>query len=234
MKKDKDFYNKESSFYSSKRYPLVPSNYAQFFFKRRLKYVLKYLVDIFKEKDGLNILEIGCADGIVLRSIFERFGKKLSDIIGIDNAEKMIEEAKLNTKEIKIEFFIRGEEPKKGFDVILELGVINYSDFDNDLEYAKERLKKDGIYILSVAGKGSINSYFGKGDGYNNFLSYKEYEEKIKKIFNIEKIIPCGVYSPFVWRISTVGRFVQNILEKLFFLFPNLYHEKIYILRSKL
>jgi 2-polyprenyl-3-methyl-5-hydroxy-6-metoxy-1,4-benzoquinol methylase len=232
MLKDKNFYNKESKKYSSKRYPEESSNYIHFFFKKRLKKVLDFLNFFSSDKFDLDILEIGCADGIVLRNILKKNGNSFSEIVGIDNAEEMIKEAK-KISNSKINFFVRGQEVFKKFDVILEVGVINYTDVDNEIKYVKERLKNKGIYILSIAGKGSINGFFGKGVGYKNFLTYYDYEEKIKKYFKIKKIIPVGIFMPLIWKNKKFGNFIQNILEKIFCLFPNFYHEKIYILELK-
>jgi len=233
MVKDKDFYNQESTRYSSKRYPSVATNYIQYFFKKRMALVLRALEENLKHQSGLSLLEIGCADGVVLREISEKQNNIFAKLIGIDTSDGMISEAKVITVDDKINYFVRGEEAfANKFDVVLEVGVANYANIDEELIYAKNNLKEDGIYILSLAGKGSINGFWGKGAGYNNFLAYTEYEEKIKKYFEIKKIIPVGIFVPLIWRNKIIGRILQNIFEKMFLLFPGLFHEKIYVLKD--
>lgn len=234
MLKDKNFYNQESTRYSSKRYPSVATNYIQYFFKKRMALVLGVLEENFRHQSGLSLLEIGCADGVVLREISEKQNNIFAKLIGIDTSDGMISEAKVITVDDKINYFVRGEETfTNKFDVVLEVGVANYANIDEELISAKNNLKEDGIYILSLAGQGSINGFFSKGAGYNNFLTYREYEQKIKKHFGIKKIIPVGIFVPMIWRASGMARVIQEIIEKIFKLSPNLYHEKIYILKKK-
>ena len=66
--KDVNFYDKESGTYSDKRYPKIVSSYNQFFFTERLRIVLKMLDKNISEKKNLSLLEIGCADGIVIEN----------------------------------------------------------------------------------------------------------------------------------------------------------------------
>lgn len=234
MLKDKQFYNQESANYSTKRYPAVASSYTQFFFKKRLELVLEEIDKATKNKYSLNLLEVGCADGVVLRSVNEKLGNRFARMAGIDIAEEMIEQAKILTPEGKINYFLRGQEGPGEFDVILEIGVINYSDFDEDLIYAKNKLKSLGLYFISVAGSNSLLNVFGKSKGYNNYLSYDDYENKIKNNYRIIKCLPVGFYLPLLWRFPALGRFVQPLLESFFrLLLPNLFHEKIYILAKK-
>jgi len=234
MIKDKYFYDKESARYSLKRYPETTSNYIQFFFKKRLDIVLRELKEIFGNKMRLNLLEIGCADGVVLRKILEEMGNNFSEMIGIDTSEGMIKEAGILTTNKKIRYFLRGEEVVSNkLDVVLEIGVANYAHIDEELEYAENNLKEEGIYVLSLAGKGSLNEYLGTWEGYSNFLSYSEYENKIDNIFKINKVIPIGFYVPFIWKVPAVGRVLQPLFEFVFrLLLPNLFHEKVYILKK--
>jgi 2-polyprenyl-3-methyl-5-hydroxy-6-metoxy-1,4-benzoquinol methylase len=234
MIKDRDFYNKESRAYSSKRYPEAASTYVQFFFKERLRILMALLEDIFRGGSSLSLLEIGCADGVVLREIAGKMPGRFADMTGIDTAEDMIAAAKSMTPDPKIAFFVRGnEQAEKRSDVILEIGVANYADFDAELAHARSRINAGGIYLLSIAGKNSLNSMFGRGTGYANFLSYGEYESRISKIFEIKRASAVGIFAPFVWAAPSIGRIIQPALEFLFRPFPNLFHEKIYVLAAK-
>lgn len=232
--KDAEFYNKESLKYSSKRYPRKASTYIQYFFKRRLQILLIELGEICEEKTGLNLLEVGCADGVVLRAIVEAFPQSFSSMTGIDTAKDMVSAAKSLTNDSRIAFYERGAEPKEKRDVIIEIGVANYADFDEELRYAKENLIEGGTFILSIAAKGSINAFFGKGDGYNNFLSYREYESRISHSFRIVRYIPVGFYIPIIWRVPAIARYIQAVKERVMApIAPNVFHEKVYVLKAK-
>lgn len=231
MIKDRNFYNTESTQYSSKRYPERALTYVQHFFKKRLQVLLAQLQKATEGKNEASLLEVGCADGIVIRKISENIPGKFTEIVGVDTAEGMISVAKDLNQDSKTSFFVRGEESLgKAFDIVIEVGVANYTDFDAELAYARDHLNENGVYMLSIAGKSSTNALFGRGTGYQNFLSYEEYEEKIKNYFAIKKITPVGIYMPALWRVPFFGRFLQPIIESLFRFFPNLYHEKLYTL----
>lgn len=235
MLKDKEFYNKESDKYSLKRYPMKAVDYIQFFFKKRMDIALKNTKTFFEKKEGLSLLEIGCADGVVLREVVSKMDSLFSSIIGIDIAEKMVEKARELNSSPKTSYYVRGNESEdKKFDLVFELGVINYTDFENDIEYAANHLNEGGLYLMSVAGRGSFNNLFRQGgDQYQNFLTYTEYENIIKKYFIIRKITPCGLYIPTIWRVPVLALLLQPVFEKMFFFLPNLYHEKIYTLIKK-
>ncbi|MHB8651998.1 MAG: class I SAM-dependent methyltransferase [Minisyncoccota bacterium] len=232
--KDVGFYNKESENYSAKRYPKTAITYVQFFFKRRREIVLSELRKLARGKRGLSLMEVGCADGVILQSVSKSFPGVFSSLVGVDTSPEMVKQARAQSGEVA-QFFVRGEGTSgKRFDVILEIGVANYADIDEELAHAKHLLKDDGVYGLSLAGSGSLNGYFGKGVGYKNFLSYREYEEKIRRVFLIKKIIPCGFFIPLLWRVPPAARVIQKISEYIFVSFaPNLFHEKIYILKLK-
>lgn len=234
MLKDKNFYNQESRRYSSKRYPEETLTYVQYFFKKRLVLVLGVLEKSFRHQSGLELLEIGCADGVVLREINKKLPETFAHLVGVDTAEDMISEAKLISYEDNIEYFVRGQETaEQKFACVLEIGVANYGDIEEELIKAHQKLKNDGLFVLSLAGRNSFNAYFGKGSGYNNFFSYQEYEKLIVKYFVVKEIIPVGLYLPIMWRCYRLARPTQKILEKLFRFWPNFYHEKIYVLKKK-
>lgn len=235
MIKDTAFYNKASGHYSADRYPAVARSYTQFFFKRRLDIVMRELRYLLGGKKGLTLLEIGCADGVVLRAVDTVFHDSFSDVVGIDTSSDMIKRAAMLSFGTGIRFLMRGEYIEKELlDVVIEVGVVNYADVDEELEYAEKILKDTGVYILSIAGKNSLNGYFGGGVGYKNFSPYHDYEDKIKKKFTIEQVIPCGFFVPLLWKSPIVGRVIQPALEKIFSrIAPDLFHEKIYILKIK-
>ena len=234
MRKDISYYNKESVQYSSKRYPEKTRTYVQFFFKRRLARMLKKLKPYIEHTTEVKVLEIGCADGVILRALDTNFKKYISTMVGVDTSPEMIEVATKTNGGIS-SFYVRGSEPTTISDLILEIGVINYADAPTDMTYVHSRLSEKGTYILSVAGHDSLNARFGQGKGYNNFLSYKEYEALIQKYFLIDAVVPVGLYIPLMWRIPFIALPLQYVCECLFMPFlPNLFHEKIYFLKKKL
>ena len=196
--------------------------------------MLKRLKPCIENATDLRVFEIGCADGVVLRALDTHFKKYISTMVGIDTSPEMIEVATKTNGSIS-SFYLRGSEPATISDLILEIGVINYADVSTDIVYVHNRLSERGVYVLSIAGYDSLNARFGHGKGYNNFLSYKEYEALIQKYFVIDVVVPVGLYIPFIWRIPFIALPVQYVFECLFTPFvPNLFHEKIYFLKKKL
>jgi SAM-dependent methyltransferase len=234
--KDTSFYNQESTQYSLKRYPKVAQSYTQFFFNRRLSFAKKYIAKVLLyEKRPLSLLELGCADGIVVREFEQTFPGAFSKIVGVDVSPGMVEEARRQNKSQVAEFFLRQEYANgEVVDVVNETGVINYAGFDQDVAFVENRLKRGGWYVLSVAGTNSLrNTLKGEGD-FIDFRSYREYESLLREKFTIHRAIGCGVFVPHLWKIPALARLLQPIVEVIIgTLIPSWCHEKIYLLRIK-
>lgn len=231
--KDTNFYDSESKNYSAKRYAEKPISYTQYFFGRRLKLVSCAVGDILEKRGGAtSLLEVGCADGVVVKDLCAKYGAKISSVVGIDISPKMIEVARTNVVDSRACFLERKDYQTSPKDMVIEVGVANYADIHEELAFAKANMKQDGVYILSLAGKYSLWSMrVGGKTGFNNFLSYKQYESLIKRDFKIIKTIPVGVFVPFIWKVPPVARIIQAMKEAISAkVFPNLCHEKIYIL----
>ncbi|MHB8710417.1 MAG: class I SAM-dependent DNA methyltransferase [Minisyncoccota bacterium] len=238
MLKDTEFYNKVSGRYSADRYPTIARSYTQFFFKKRLSLVIDAIKKLTKETDkDLSVLEIGCADGIVLREIYEIFGNRFSCLVGVDTSPKMIEKASAKHRGTPLVFKMRDEyHDTKRYDLVIEVGVINYvPDVGREMAYPHSVLKDGGHYICSLAGTNSLWNKLEQGEkGFNNFLSYEEYETILKKYFIIEKKIPVGFFIPLLWRVPAVARIVQSSAEEILRpLARNLFHENIYLVKRK-
>lgn len=237
--KDTNYYNAESEIYSQKRYPEKTGNYIHYFFKKRLAIVLSIINEIIAKGDNFSILEVGCADGVVIRKIEEKFGNKFVQMQGIDLSPLMIEAAKKNGGEnSKIKYATRNSDVNSiaNFDIIIEVGVINYTDFLTELKFAQKNLQKDGYYILSIAGNDSLMARLGKTkiDAFNNLLNYKDYENKVVEYFDIIKVVSCGFWLPWLWKLPVLARIAQPFFDFLFSsLLPNLFHEKVYLLKVK-
>lgn len=233
-KKDINYYNAESISYSKKRYPKFDTDYVHFFFKKRRNILMGFLDGIVgKEAEKFSLLEIGCADGVIVRGIERKFSN-FSKIIGIDISPSMIAEAIKNSPRA-IQFYVRGEEGNLGlFDIVIEVGVLNLVELDTDLRFAKDHLADDGYYICSLAGKNSLLSRLrGGNNGFKNSLSFSDYETIIEKNFVIVDSRVYGIFIPLIWKIPFLGRFFQPFFEATMeLLFPGWFHEKIYLLQK--
>ncbi len=237
-KKDTAFYDKASDTYSGIRYPEKSTDYNHFFFKRRLDVTVAALKGIISDMKPRHpsLLEVGCADGVVLRRVSDVFGNAISTYAGVDISPKMIESAKAKNAGVPLTFSVR--DPKECFaaaDIVIEIGVLNYADFDREMGCAEQALPVDGRYICSVAGRGSLWDRLVRVDkGFGNFLTYREYENKIRQRFDIVSIHSVGLRLPIVWRAPVIARLIQPVVEAcLALLAPNSFHEKVYVLRLK-
>lgn len=234
--KDTTFYNEESVQYSSKRYRDVAETYIQFFFNRRLSITKRLVAEILKQEEKpLSLLELGCADGVVVRALQKAFPDAFSHMVGIDISPAMIEEARKYVTDKNTEFLLRQEyNARPPVSIITETGVINYAGFDSDMTFALENIKEKGWYVLSVAGTDSLrNQLKGEGD-FVDFRSYKEYERILRKNFFIHRTIGCGLFIPHIWKAPFIARPIQLCADVVFgYMFPDLCHEKVYLLRKK-
>jgi 2-polyprenyl-3-methyl-5-hydroxy-6-metoxy-1,4-benzoquinol methylase len=234
MIKDTEFYNKESQIYSDKRYPKVPQSYVQFFFTERLKYLVRAMQKNIKDKSNLSLLEIGCADGIVLNEVQNKYSQVFSKLVGIDISPGMIKAAQEKYKDSRMVFVERKDYADSSLhDVILEIGVINYTLLSEELSYIAAHIKPDGIAIISLAGTGSLWDKRRKDEtGFRTFSSYAYYEKTIREKFEIIDSISVGLPIPLLWRVPFAARLGESVAEKILRpILPNLFHEKIYVLK---
>ncbi len=233
--KDSVFYNQESARYSEKRYPSVAKTYTQFFFKRRLVLTKAFLRQILAGSNrSLELLEVGCADGIVVREIEKDFHGKFKKITGIDTAAEMIEEARNKNTSPNVEFFTRDAYTGTSADVVVETGVINYANFDEEMAFAAKQLTPGGHYLFSIAGTDSLLNFFKPEGDFNDFRSYGEYDRIVRKAFDVVSVRGCGLFIPLLWRVPALARFIQAIIDPLAGLIaPSLCHEKVYLVRKK-
>ncbi len=232
--KDTDFYNQESAHYSEKRYPKVAQSYTQYFFNRRLAITKAFFKKSIKSGTTYSLLELGCADGIVVRELAKDFPDAFSKLVGIDISPGMIEEARRHNSLSNATFMLRSEYAGEPVDIVNETGVINYAGFDTDIAFAHNNLKEGGHYILSVAGTGSLRNSLKPEADFADFRSYKEYEALLRQKFTVLKVAGCGVFIPLIWRLPAIARVVHAVLEPLVgALMPGLCHEKLYLLQKK-
>ncbi len=229
-----DFYNQESQKYSSKRYPEIASSYYQYLFTKRREIFLAFVNAILPKLGGNpSLLEVGCADGIILKSIETRFPNSFTSIVGMDISPKMIETAKANNKNDKISFKLKHELQEGAYDIVVELGV--RAPIEDQLSYAQQHLKPGGYFIYSLIGRKSSYANLKLDDASKKLLkSYAAYEETISKYnFAITDLSAYGLFVPKLWKFPTIARVPQSFLDFIFRkITPELFHEQIYVLRK--
>ncbi len=236
MIKDSSFYNKESTVYSSKRYPQKVTNYTQYFFTQRLELLVKSIKKL-SDISG-SVCEVGCADGVVIRRIYDEFKDRFSVYNAYDTASQMVKEGKAHNGGRLINFFERNTDvyaPSHSLNLIIEVGVINYTDSSKELALASSALMPSGYFIISLAGKKSLWDLFRKGEtGFTDFKTYPEYRSLIGKDFVVVEEIPVGLFIPVIWRFPRIAFFVQQTAEKFVKTFaPELFHEIIFVLKKR-
>jgi SAM-dependent methyltransferase len=229
--KDTSFFDKESVQYSKKRYTKRADNYLQAFFNHRLHITKRYLTQITSGKSDATLLEVGCADGIILREIAKDF-PHLKKLVGIDIATHMIEEATRQNTDPRVSFMVREAYRSEPVDIVVETGVINYSHVEKEIRYAYDNLKEEGYFILSIAGTDSIYNRI-KRDTLSDFRTYKEYPPLITAYFEVCEVKGAGFFVPLIWKIPMVARPLQALAEAVGEYSPSLCHEKMYLLRKK-
>jgi hypothetical protein len=107
---------------------------------------------------------------------------------------------------------------------------------ENEIQYLKQHIKRGGYYVLTMAGNSSLHARIKVKDKpyFADLDSYMKYESVLRKYFDIIYSKPVGLFVPKLWAFSALARKIQPILDVIFQkILPNLYHEKVYILRLK-
>lgn len=234
MLKDTVYYNKEVSMYSQKRYPETSTDYVHFFFKKRRAILMRILRDVVRmHPEASALLEVGCADGVILRNINEQF-PQFKKLVGVDLSPGMVAEA-IEQSPKDIEFHVRTNETQPYFDVVVEVGVLNLADLEGEFTFAKRSLKSGGYYICSLASRTSLRSRLKNTSIHfaHNF-SFSEYEQILREHFSILEEEAYALFVPFLWKVPFLGRLLQPIFEVVGKIaWTDLFHEKIYLLKRK-
>ena len=230
------FYNSESTVYSQKRYEGRVLTYVQYFFRRRCNLLFRILDRVISDQKGLTLIDIGCADGIVTRKIDERFPGTFSLLTGVDISPLMIEKARRLEYDSRISFFLKDTTPDMFYDIALGLGYVSGAILENEIMFAKKHLVYQGYYICSLTAKNSLHARFKlKNAPYRaDYRSYDEYRSMLLAHFDILAEIPYGLFIPKLWALPVIGRLLQPFFEIICaHIVPNLFHEKIYLLKLK-
>lgn len=140
-------------------------------------------------KPPLNVLDIGCGTGVILREVLDR-GHYAT---GMDISGNMLNKAQELTRDYPQErvFFMQNDIEKmpftkNSFDVVLCVGVLEYLEQDEKgICQISRALKNNGIVILTLPNMFRINNildpyyYFNRGLKY---LFYKMVKSRIKHV----------------------------------------------------
>jgi len=230
-----NFYDKESGIYTVKRYPNQIESYTQYIFRRRLNILLSFL----KKSEQVipinsSVFEIGCADGVIFKFLEESFPHRFSKLVGVDISPGMVAEATKQNTNKNASFILRDTAPVERYDMVLEVGVHIY-DLEAEIAYIAQFLKPHGYFVYSAAGGSSLYKKIKMRDKEysKDYLPYSSAEEVIKKYFSIEDSVVYGLFVPKLWQIPALGRFFQPIFDWIFqFIAPELFHEKLYLLKK--
>jgi SAM-dependent methyltransferase len=231
------FYDKASTEYSNRRYKGKTLSYIQFFFKRRLSLTLIILSELIKGREKLRLLEAGCADGIIINTILKVFPDNFTNCVGTDISPGMIEAANKRNTNKNISYFLKEGGESGYFDFVLALGFLSPSIFDIEFAYFKKNIKPDGIIILTLASRKSIYTRLKlqKESYIKDYWTHEEYEEFLKKDFEILTTRPYGFFIPKLWAFPRIAVYVQPLVENIMAkILPNLFHEKLYVLKKRL
>lgn len=237
QKRTDDYYDEEASVYSAKRYPKVPVNYVQFLFTHRREVMFKLLGAVLAgSTPPRTLLEIGTADGVLLRSIAKRLPDAFVKMLGSDLSHEMVAAAQELTHSPYISYIQRDSLPAGGdFTCVLEIGVGALAvDMQNELARAAAHLAPGGYFICAYAGGNSIATHWGStAADISQLQPYKVYEAAMRKHFSIERKVPYGIYVPLLWKVPVLARLLQPVAELLGQLAPSLAHEQLYLLKKK-
>ncbi|MEM1804593.1 MAG: class I SAM-dependent methyltransferase [Nanopusillaceae archaeon] len=222
-------------------------------------FLSNYIFNLLKEKEKLNIIDLGCGNCFLLKILetnFVEYPKKTINYFGIDLNENILQDFYNKNKEKinKINATLIVHNLLEGipfendyFDIAVCLEVIKYWKKEKIPIFLKEVyrvLKKEGIFFLSTQGIFENNSI-----DLNDFL--KKYENLgIKSAFYIEEFLKILEEAGFsVLKIySTEGRvpneiincnkeifniFPMEILDALFGFFDKKSHSKLFILKKQ-
>lgn len=151
--------NREYIYKNEKFYTITPIPY---YYQRREK-VIKEVRNIIEKYSCENICDFGCGDGEYIEKLYEQ-GKCF---YGVDASEQMIENAKVNNKNRKINFEVseNGIKADIKFDLVYSVAIWAHINTDKVKELYMniyEHLKSGGIFFLCE----QVAPYYYEGENY--------------------------------------------------------------------
>ncbi len=183
---------------------------------------------------GKDILELGCADGLVTEVLFQKY----PNIIAVDASAELIEKAKKRAP--KVEYHVSLFEdfkPNKQFDTII-LGhvlehVLNPIEI---LKIVKNWLKPKGIIIITVPNGDSVHRRIGVEMGmikYTTELNEDDVRIGHRRVFKVETL-RTTVISSELNILKEEGILLKPLSNKQMYDWPDKLFDAYYSLAKKL
>ncbi len=134
-------------------------------FRRSMRMRFQKVINAVSPYEGKSILDVGCGAG---RYIFPLARLGIQKALGVDFAENMIEAAKHQAREIKLEHicsfqqldFIQLDETQT-FDHVFAMGVLDYIENPSEFVAKMVRLSRNSV-MISFPSSGGIVQFFRK------------------------------------------------------------------------
>ena len=213
--------------------------------------ILKYLFEKYLKKKSLKILELGCGNGVNLKSLKTIFPK--FEFYGIDYSKEMIKHAKKNNNNINFieaditKTNIYNELPK--FDVIFTNRCLINLKSENKINLAISKseylLKKGGYFIFLenfINGHKNQNKLrkvlklrYRKIAKFNKFLDERSFLNFLKKYFKILENVNYSSLNDLLLYVLTPSNSLKinynsKLQKKLIFLLINLLEKNKFLL----
>ncbi|MBI2482142.1 MAG: class I SAM-dependent methyltransferase [Candidatus Vogelbacteria bacterium] len=235
MKQDPSIYDGLSLNYAEKRYTGKVDSYIKYIFTTRRSILTGFFKEVLNKIEKPSVFEIGCADGVLARFLRQQFPEQIGHFVGVDISSEMIKLA-LSARIVDADFYLRDQlNPDfEASDVVMEVGV-HTGDWSSEIAYWRQHLKPDGFLIKSVAGRQSIYARLKlyDRDYYQDYSSYREYEKIFNQDFDIIATKSYGIFIPKIWRWPALARPIQMFFDQVLVWFPELYHERVYLLKKR-
>ncbi len=232
----REFYDRMSDHYSRDRYLSGITNAVQYSYAQRLNIVRVFARRALMGTTHARILDVGTADGYVLRRIYDDNASHIAAMVGNDIAPKMLEEARRQSTGYPVTFVLRGQEPAGEYNLLMEIGV-HMPDPQAEIEWIVERVNHGGYAIITVANR---YSWYSRQKLRNkpyivDYRTFQEYEHYIASSFDILEKRTLGIFIPKLWVLpSFFARLIQTVAEWIIErLAPNTMHERVYLLRLR-
>ena len=107
-------------------------------------------------------------------------------------------------------------------------------DLRKEAKHVVDRLNIGGYFFYDAVSSGSLYGRIKLRDAWyvKDYMPYKKYDDLLRNFFLIKETRVYGLFIPKLWKYPALGRLSQSAFDALFrYIFPSLFHEKIYILK---
>jgi len=150
--------------------------------------------------DYHNILDIGCGTGTMAAKLAKKFSK--AEIVGLDLAPGMVEQAKTKANSPKIKFLSGDAEAlpflDKFFDLVVSTSSLQWMECKQVFKEVRRVLKPGGAFCFTTFGSATLAKAKEAGLAINSFLSKDELLAGLAPYFQIKKFDSCLLEQEFV------------------------------------